>query len=362
MKLLFKLTILLTLVTLISCNKEDVSEEYAPIPVSPVIMDLTQVPYPKLSDYNFFEGEIKNQKPVYGVIPYKPESELFTDYAEKKRFVWIPTGLKASYVNDYSVLELPVGGALIKNFYYNNVQPSNTTKIIETRIMIRKASGWIYANYVWNDEQTEAFLDLNGSTKQITWIDNNSVSRTINYDIPNEVKCAGCHTISNIKRPIGIKPQNLNGNYNYADGTYNQLSKWKSLGILESNTPNNINSVVNYKDTSKPLETRVRSYFDANCAHCHQPGGYADFFDLKLEFKETTNQTNMGVCVNPNHTIPGIEGRIVRPGNLAQSLLYYRMTTNDQNYRMPFLGRTIVHDEGVALIGQWINSLTGCPN
>jgi uncharacterized repeat protein (TIGR03806 family) len=362
MKLLLKLTFLLSLITLISCNKDDASEEYIPVPVTPVIMDLTQVPYPKLSDYKFFDGEMKNQKPVFGVIPYRPESELFTDYAEKKRFIWVPTGLKASYVNDYSALELPVGGALIKNFYYNNVQPSNTTKIIESRIMIRKSNGWIYANYVWNDEQTEAFLDLNGSTEQITWIDNNSVSRTITYDIPNETKCVGCHTISNEKRPLGIKPQNLNGNYNYADGVYNQLAKWKSLGILENNTPNNINAVVNYKDTSKPLETRVRSYFDSNCAHCHQPGGYADYFDLKLEFKETTDQRNMGVCVTPNHIIPGINGRIVKLGDPSQSTLYYRLTTNDPNYRMPFLGRSVIHTEGAALIEQWILSLTDCPN
>lgn len=358
MKITYKLSLVLFLFVLISCNKEDSSEVYSP--VSPVKMDLTQVPYAKLSDYNFFEGDMKNQQPVYGVTPFKPESELFTDYAQKKRFIWLPTGLKATYVNDYSILNLPIGSAVVKNFYYNNVQPSNSTKIIETRIMIRKSGGWIYANYVWNDEQTEAFLDLNGSTKQITWTENN-VTRTINYDIPAEVKCAGCHTISNEKRPIGIKPQNLNGNFTYSDGVYNQLSKWISLGILENNLPSNINSVVNYKDASKPLVTRVRSYFDANCAHCHQLGGYADYFDLKLEFKETTIPANMGVCVSSNHTIPGIEGRIVKPGNLSQSLLYYRITTNDPNYRMPFLGRTIVHDEGAALIAEWINSMTDCP-
>ena len=49
---------------------------------------------------------------------------------------------------DYSVLNLPVGAVLIKVFYYNNVQPSNSTKIIETRLMIRKASGWIFAEYM----------------------------------------------------------------------------------------------------------------------------------------------------------------------------------------------------------------------
>lgn len=117
-------------ILLFSCNKDDNDDLY--IAISPVKMDLTQVPFPKLSDYNFFQNELKNQEPVLGVIPYKPESELFTDYAEKKRFVWIPSGTKATYVNDYSVLELPVGSATIKSFYYNHVLPSNTTRIIET--------------------------------------------------------------------------------------------------------------------------------------------------------------------------------------------------------------------------------------
>ena len=360
MKPLYNFSFLLMLFTLLSCNKEDESEDYTPI--SPVKMDLTLVPYPKLSDYNFFQGEIKNQQPVLGVIPYQPESALFTDYAEKKRFVWIPTGLKATYVNDYSILDLPIGAALIKNFYYNNLQPSNTTKIIETRIMIRKSEGWIYANYVWNNEQTEAFLDLNGSTQQITWTDNNAITRTIDYTIPDEIKCANCHTISNIKKPIGIKPQNLNGNYNYSDGTSNQLAKWINLGILENNLPSNINSIVDYTNTSHSTEIRVRSYFDANCAHCHQPGGYADYYNLKFEFKETTNLTNMGVCVAPNHLVPGLEGRIVTPGDAAQSLLYYRATTNDPYYRMPFLGRTIVHQEGATLIADWINAIPNCPD
>ena len=120
MKLLNKLSLILFLFTLISCNKEDYeSEEYTPIQVSPVKMDLTQVPYPKLSDYNFFEGEIKNQKPVYGVIPYKPESELFTDYAEKQRFVWLPKGTSANYTKK-GVLDFPNGAILIKNFFLSS--------------------------------------------------------------------------------------------------------------------------------------------------------------------------------------------------------------------------------------------------
>jgi hypothetical protein len=113
-----------------------------------VVCDLSQVPYPKLSDYHFFDGELKNLQPALGVLSYKPASELFSDYALKKRFVWMPNNTKATYVSDREVLNLPVGAALVKVFYYNTVLPGLTTKIIETRVMIRKSSGWIFAEYI----------------------------------------------------------------------------------------------------------------------------------------------------------------------------------------------------------------------
>ena len=36
----------------------------------------------------------------------------------KKRFIWLPNGTKATYNGDDEILELPVGAALIKTFYY----------------------------------------------------------------------------------------------------------------------------------------------------------------------------------------------------------------------------------------------------
>ena len=107
------LSLLLICFAMVSCSTSD---EYTPVP-SPVVMDLTQVPYPKLSDYKFFEGEMRNQQPSVGVLPYKPTSELFTDYAKKSRFIWLPANTKASYTNDQEILDLPIGGALIKTFY-----------------------------------------------------------------------------------------------------------------------------------------------------------------------------------------------------------------------------------------------------
>ncbi len=348
----------------VSCSDSDDEEQY--VPVSPVVVDLTQVPYSKLSDYHFFEGEMKNQNPSLNVIPYEPASTLFTDYALKKRFVWMPNGAKATYNGDGNILNFPVGTALLKTFYYNTIQPGNTTKIIETRVMIRKADGWKFYEYLWNDAQTEANLVtgddfVNGSSVNITFAKPDGSIVNTDYRIPADSECLACHKINEIATPIGPKPQNLNYNYNYSEGSKNQLQKMVDQGYLES-FPSSINTVVNYHDTAQPLELRVRSYLDANCAHCHRDQGRCDYRAIRLGFQQTSNPTLLGVCVVADEAINPTLQKIITPGLHNKSVMWYRISTNDESERMPLIGRTIVHDEGVALLQQWINSLTvTCP-
>lgn len=367
------IAVFISLFIFISCSDK---EDYTPI--SPVTVDLTQVPYPKLSDYKFFEGELKNLIPSLNVLPYEPASSLFSDYAHKKRFVWMPVGTKATYSADGKVLELPVGAVLIKTFYYDNVQNTNpvgATRIVETRLMIKKATGWTFAEYVWNTEQTEAYFDLAGSNTEITWKDENEVIKTTNYRIPNEVQCIICHknkemigsTQVDTYIPIGIKPQNLNFSYTYNNGTMNQLSKWKEQGYLEGNftMPTAENSAINYNDNTKPLELRVRSYLDSNCSHCHAPDRHCDYRPVRFAFSETggdNSRTNMGVCVDTeDFSFAPALTKIIKPGATNRSMLFYRLNTTEESFRMPLHGRTLIHEEGVAMMQEWINSLTTCP-
>lgn len=361
-------------VVFISCSDKD--EDY--ITVSPVTVDLSQIPYPKLSDYKFFEGALKTQNPSLNVLPYEPASSLFSDYAQKKRFVWMPRGTKATFSADDKVLELPVGAALIKTFYYENVQnssPAGGIRIVETRVMIRKASGWIFANYVWNADQTEAYFDLVGSFTDISWKDENNVIKSTSYRIPNEVQCMICHKNKDVNGPIeidtyipiGIKPQNLNFNYSYNTGSKNQLRKWIENGYLEDNftLPTADNTVINYNDNTRPLELRVRSYLDSNCSHCHAIDRHCDYRPMRFPFSKTggpDGQTNMGVCVDTeDYSFAPSLTKIVKPGNINRSMLFYRLNTTEESFRMPLHGRTVAHDEAVILVQQWINSLTNCP-
>lgn len=382
MKKYYAFITLLTLFTafVLSCSDSE-DETYIPVapdPTSPVTVDLTQVPYQKLSDYKFFEGDIKDQKPALGLLPYEPTSTLFTDYARKKRFVWMPKGTKATFNSDIKVLELPVGAVLVKTFYYDHVQnvsPVGATRIVETRLMIRKSTGWIFANYVWNEAQTEAFYDMAGSFTHIEWKENNTVAKSADYKIPSEEQCIVCHKKQVVVGdqivytfiPIGIKPQNLNFDYNYGSATKNQLAKWIEQGYLDGNfaMPTTEHSTIDYRDTSKSLDLRARSYVDANCSHCHQDERHCDYRPMRFAFSETENNpAHMGVCVE-TEDMQGFEpalAKIVTPGNKFKSMLYHRINTVNPSYRMPLHGRSIIHEEGVALMEEWINSLEPCPN
>jgi len=315
-------------------------------------------PYQTLSEYNFFDGELKNLNPTFGVIPYDLISPLFSDYAHKKRFIWMPNGVKATYIDDYSPLNFPTGSVLIKNFYYDNVQPGNETQIIETRLMYKKADDWEFAKYVWNEEQTEAYFSNDGSNIDLTWEENGSI-KNVNYRIPSRAECFTCHNKFDTPVPIGPKPQNLNRDYEYTDGANNQLIKLIEIGYLDNNIPSNIDTTVSWDDDSQTLKSRVRSYLDINCAHCHSDNSYCEYRSMRFAYQDSNTNENLGICIEPEtQFIPN--SNIIKPNDTDLSILYYRLNTIDESFRMPLFGRTLKHEEGVRLIEEWITSLTDC--
>ncbi|MEZ4848491.1 MAG: hypothetical protein R3B93_07710 [Bacteroidia bacterium] len=126
-----------------------------------------KTPFERLSEYHFFKGDIANLSPEEGVLPYDLNSPLFTDYAEKARFVWMPKGKSAQYTKD-GVLNFPEGTALIKNFYYHADQGdmNSPKRIVETRLLIKGSDTWEAHGYIWNDEQTDEAWKLSEISKR----------------------------------------------------------------------------------------------------------------------------------------------------------------------------------------------------
>lgn len=352
-----------------NCNNNDdqgiidTTDDYTEVPTTPVVIDLNSVPYAKLSDYHLFEGNIKDMKPSLGVHPYNLASQLFTDYASKKRFVWMPTGTKAEFVDSDEILKFPTGTVLVKSFYYTQALPSNNQKILETRIMIKKGTlpsgeeDWLFANYIWNEEQTEATLFMNGTDVEVSFVNEYDNQYTTNYRIPSETECLICHKNSEKAIPIGPKPYNMNINFAYANGNQNQLDYWINNQLIDSSFNRNFTQVVNWKNPEFPLSERVRSYIEINCAHCHAETKHCDYRPIRLGYLETTIDENLGICVTPQDNFDPSYSSIITPQNIGRSVMHYRLNTTEESYRMPLLGRTLVDEEAVQLLEDYINSL-----
>ncbi len=351
---------LAVILVLLSCRKDEDPDTVTgpPVETSPVSFDLSLVPYDSLSKYRFFEGALADFSPSVGVVPFAPINALFSDYAHKERFLWMPPGTGASYESDSSALIFPEGAVMIKTFSYEHTLPDDQRRILETRMIFKRNGVWEFANYVWNEDQTEAVYDMGGHYVPISFLDDAGTPRDVIYRIPTETECLTCHRKGQQSTPIGVKPQGLNSTFDYAEGVMNQLDKWTAMGYLQGGLPTTINTVTDWKDVSQPLNERVRGYVDANCAHCHTDGRYCDYRPMRFSWPETADPAMLGVCVEPHDPLLPIHSHIVKPMNLEKSLLYYRVNSAQDGIRMPLLGRTLIHQEGQQLIADWINSLS----
>lgn len=327
------------------------------------------MPKEKLSDYLFFEGNAADQKPAKGVLPYSLNTPLFTDYAEKLRFVKLPENQTVAY-NETEVLAFPVGSTIIKTFYYPNDfrKPELGRKLIETRLLIHEEDGWKALDYVWNDEQTEAFLEVAGDTKEVSYVDINGKKKKHEYGIPNLNQCKGCHNRNEKMLPIGPSARQLNGEYSawnmskstVDDVSKNQLVTWQKMGIL-TNFPaieNVPKAPVWNNPESGSLDARARIWLDINCAHCHRLGGPAQTSGLNLSIHET-EPIALGILKTPVAAGRGSGNRKydIVPSKPDESIIVYRMASTDPGEMMPEVGRKTTHKEGVELIKEWIKAM-----
>jgi uncharacterized repeat protein (TIGR03806 family) len=331
----------------------------APAPRVDVARLLAETPAPRLADYHLF-ADAGGRRPNAGLTPYALNTPLFSDYAEKFRYVFVPPGTKVGYRPE-GTLDFPVGAVLVKTFAYpaDFRRPDEQVRFIETRLLIHRETGWVAFAYAWNREQTEAVLKRAGTRLDVAFIDAEGRARHVDYAVPNVNQCKECHSLGGELAPIGPKARNLNGDFAYPDGQENQLAHWRRVGLLEgAPAPAAIPAAAVWTDTRAPLEARARAYLDANCAHCHNPRGMASNSGLFLEL-EQTDPTAQGIEKRP--VAAGRGGADfaydIAPGDPESSILYYRMASTEPGVMMPELSRSLPHQEGLALIRDYIASL-----
>ncbi len=301
----------------------------------------SKYPIPKLlktlSELKLFKGVLTDLIPASNVMEYELSTPLFTDYAHKLRLISLPENGQMVY-KDSGLPIFPDNTILAKTFYYFNDErnPDLGKKIIETRVLIKKAGRWVVGEYIWNHDQTEAFLKTNAETVDVEWINESGKKQYVRYKTPSNKECVKCHSFYGKNMPIGPKLRNMNFEF---DKT-NQLKKFIKKGML-TGAPKvkKIQVIPHWLDASVSLKERTKAYLDVNCAHCHRPGGFhGGSSGGRFDFRYETEISN-------------VKFKTQKDG------LYGRMATRIDGYSMPLIGSSKVHAEGVQLIEDFIKSL-----
>ncbi|MEZ5599455.1 MAG: SO2930 family diheme c-type cytochrome [Pseudomonadales bacterium] len=305
-----------------------------------------------------------------GVMVYDIATPLFTDYALKLRTVYVPPGEHATY-DAMDAFAFPVGTVISKTFFYRRDAAGSDNllrqadwngeadtvnfrdyRILETRLLVRQADGWDALPYIWDGN--DATLSVTGKVIRAR-LD----GEPIPYLVPTRNECGSCHISDHTARqflPIGLKARHLN----HDRKGQNQLVAMRDRHWLQGLPDTNVPANPAMDDTGASLDARARAYLDANCGHCHNARGAADTSGLLLD-ASNTERRHMGLCKPPIAAGSGTGGRNfgIVPGQPDASMLLWRMTSTNPGTRMPELGRSLVHAEGVALIHDWIAQMPG---
>ncbi len=285
----------------------------------------------QLSDYGFFIGDLAVQAPASAVQSYRLNTPLYSDGAEKIRFVY---SNGAPTVGEGGLLQFPVGSALIKTFAFGE---GADRRLIETRVLLHRADGWLALPYLWNEEQTEARLAVAGARVDVT----TPAGEAISYRVPNKNQCKECHGLDGAVTPIGPKTRNLE-------------AIW--LDAVFGLEHEGLDSIPLWEDRANAdAEAVARAYLDVNCAHCHRPGATASNSGLDLRWEQDDPKA-IGIMKRPVAAGRGAGTNLydIVPGKPDESILLHRMLSKDPGVAMPELGKATVDGEGTEAVRKWI--------
>lgn len=281
---------------------------------------------------------------VAGAIEFEPAHALWSDGADKRRFIILPPGAQID-TSDMDHWRLPQGTKVFKEF-------SSGGKRLETRLIHKVGANddpdeFVVGAYVWLADGSDAIWTPDGAEDILGTA----------HDVPSSDECWSCHN-GEPGRLLGFSAVQLSRSP--AAGTTlttlaaaNRLSHPPAPGV-------------EYPVPGDPATAAAFGALHANCGHCHNENGAAwSDADLVLRlFVAETDAAATALCRSTmNRPLtsswggkPGITARIV-PGDPDASAIPYRMSVRGTTDQMPPEFTEIVHADGLAAVRAWILGL-----
>jgi uncharacterized repeat protein (TIGR03806 family) len=316
-----------------------------------------------LSQTGAFEST-RALQPSPGLVPYDINLAFWSDGAAKSRWIAVP-GEEPSALSHIEFAtngewKFPSGTVFVKHFELTTDETRPEIKRrLETRLLVRDRLGGVYGvTYKWREDNTDADLLLTNLTESILIKTPNGTHTQIWY-YPSRQDCLTCHTERN-GGVLGVKTRQLNCDFTFPGGVRdNELRAWNHIGLFspvikEQEIPS-LPRLAAPDDVNRSLEERARSYLDANCSHCHRPGGTVCFFDARYDTPLRRQELINGSVLFDQ----GLDhARVIVPNDPWRSIALLRIQSLEGE-KMPPLAHNVIDRQGEELLRKWIGSLEG---
>jgi uncharacterized repeat protein (TIGR03806 family) len=312
---------------------------------------------PLLSQTGVFRS-LADLTPNPGLIPYQVNSPLWSDGADKLRWIALPGDSRIGFAPT-GEWKFPSGTVFVKHFEMADESNPQRRWRLETRLLVVDHTGNGYGvTYKWRPDQREADLLADGLTEEVA-VQTAAGPRRLKWSYPSRSDCLTCHT-ANAGFVLGANTRQLNGEFTYPSGvTDNQLRTWNHLGMFQPAVPeadlSQLGKLAAVTDPAASLEHRVRSYLDSNCAQCHRPGGARGLFDARFDIPLSGQNLVNGPLAAADLGVRN--AKVVAPQDLDRSMVYQRMGRRQDVFNMPPLASHEVDAAALAVLAEWIQSL-----
>lgn len=327
---------------------------------APAIDAAPDAPVDAAIDAGFVEPTLLSETGLYsdigsktiaaGVVAFTPRWQLWSDAAEKHRWIMLPPGaqIDTTKMDEWS---FPVGTKAWKEFVRGG-------KRIETRFLQKigpsnDASDWFMVSFQWNATETEATAVPDGVPDDVG-----------HDDIPSRAACRACHRDVFVPSVlIGFSALQLDT----APAVPGQASMATLVGQGRLSAPPPGAMPYFPLPTGSAVTEAAFGYLHANCSNCHNPSS-AHLAAVPVVFRlPTAGLTTWAATPTWTTTVdrpisagaPGATA-VVEPGVPATSSLYMRVTSLG-SIKMPPVGREVVDPTGTEAVRAWIASLPPTP-
>jgi hypothetical protein len=270
----------------------------------------------RLSDAGLYD-DLLDDRVVDGAIAFTPRFPLWTDGAEKRRWLVLPSDAEVD-TRAADRWRFPVGTRAFKEFVREGV-------VVETRLLQRDEDGWIGVSYRWEEDGTEAYAVPQGAADALG----------TPHDIPAGAECLACHggrgSVLLGFAAIQLPPDDRAALYD--------------AGVLSDPVPGD--------PAVGDVALAGLGVLHANCSHCHNPDRDDQPQATPCYRPDTSFDFTLPVAAGALGATPAAQTGARVLGAPARSKVLDRMGVRNRTNgapSMPPLGTEVVDPDGMAAV------------